>query len=135
MDKQDSISTAYGRGCRATTAAGKPCRAAPLVGSEYCFMHDPAKVAERKAARAKGGHARHGRTIDPPGGADLELATVADVIKLVKRAVRDTLALENSIARNRTLGYLAGVAIKVFENGELEQRLAELERVFNERKE
>ncbi len=39
----------------------------------------------------------------------------------------DTLGLENSIARARTLGYLVGVAAKLLEVGELEERLAYLE--------
>ena len=39
----------------------------------------------------------------------------------------DTLGLENSIARARTLAYLATSAIKLLEVGEFEQRLAALE--------
>ncbi len=45
-------------------------------------------------------------------------------------AVLDTLGLENSIARARTLAYLAMTAIKLLETGELEDRLAYLENAF-----
>ena len=44
-----------------------------------------------------------------------------------KVAVVDTLGLENSIARARTLAYLAMTSIKLLETGELEERLAFLE--------
>ena len=49
-------------------------------------------------------------------------------------AVLDTLGLENSIARARTLAYLAMTAIKLLEVGELEQRIASLEAAVNGQK-
>ena len=52
---------------------------------------------------------------------------MADIRRIVEIAVLDTLGLENSIARNRTLAYLAMTAIKLLESGETEQRLAALE--------
>ena len=42
-------------------------------------------------------------------------------------ACLDTLSLENSISRSRTLAYLAMVALKALETGELEARVAALE--------
>ena len=39
-------------------------------------------------------------------------------------AVIDTLSLENSVARSRTLAYLGQTALKCLEVGELEDRLA-----------
>ena len=39
----------------------------------------------------------------------------------------DTLGLENSVSRARTLAYLAMAAIKLLDVGELEQRLTALE--------
>ena len=55
------------------------------------------------------------------------LQTVADIRRILEIGVLDTLGLENSIARARTLAYLAMTAIKLLEVGELEQRLAALE--------
>ena len=52
---------------------------------------------------------------------------VGDLRRLLVIASLDTLGLENSIARARTLGYLVGVAGKLLETGELEERLAALE--------
>jgi hypothetical protein len=56
-----------------------------------------------------------------------ELETVGQVRRLIQIAVMDTLSLENSIARSRTLAYLAGVSLKALEVGEIEERLNALE--------
>ncbi len=50
-----------------------------------------------------------------------------DLRRILEIALLDTLSLDNFIARARTLGYLVGVADKLLEVGELEQRLAYLE--------
>jgi aromatic ring-opening dioxygenase catalytic subunit (LigB family) len=52
---------------------------------------------------------------------------VADIRRLLEVAVFDTLGLENSIARSRTLAYLAMTAIKLLDAGEFEHRLEALE--------
>jgi len=57
----------------------------------------------------------------------VSVETPADVLNVVRGAILDVLRLENSIARARTLGYLAGVALKAFEVTELDQRLTALE--------
>lgn len=44
--------------CKAITRSGSPCRSYAILGSEYCFTHDPAKASERAAAHYKGGKAR-----------------------------------------------------------------------------
>ncbi len=50
-----------------------------------------------------------------------------EVRRLLEIAVLDTLSLENSIARSRTLAYLAQVSLKALEAGELEERVRSLE--------
>jgi hypothetical protein len=52
---------------------------------------------------------------------------VIQIRRLLEVAVLDTLSLENSIARSRTLAYLAQVALKTLEVGELQERLQALE--------
>jgi hypothetical protein len=56
-----------------------------------------------------------------------DLASVEELRRLLQIAVADTLSLENSIARNRTLGYLTQVGSVLLEKGEMEARLDELE--------
>jgi len=112
--------------CKATTKSGAPCQAYALEGGEYCFMHEPSRAAERALARSKGGRARHGRAIGSSCSC-IHVGTPTDVLAVVTGALEDLHALENSISRARAIGYLASVAIKVFEVTEIEQRLAALE--------
>lgn len=128
--------TAYPRRCTATTRKGDPCRAWAIEGSDFCYMHDPGKAAERAAARSRGGKARHGRHLDTSGDPDsLELAAPGDAVAIVATAIRDTARLENSVSRNRALGYLCGVALKAFEITELAERMETIERTLAKREE
>ncbi|MCK4314827.1 MAG: hypothetical protein KAX24_03560 [Anaerolineae bacterium] len=120
--------------CQAITKNGTPCQAYALDGSDYCFHHDPAQAARRRAARSKGGLARHGRHIGPVGQAEpVELDTMADVATLLRQAINDTLNLENSLQRARTIGYLSGLFIKALDMAALEQRVIALERTLESR--
>lgn len=124
--------TASPKLCVETRKDGQPCHAYACAGSDYCFVHDPAKAAERKAARTKGGRARHGRKV---GVAEFlghrQFRSMADMTALLEIAVQQTLRLENSVSRNRCLGYLARCWADLHEAGELEERLAALERIMD----
>ena len=90
-------------------------------------MHSPEYAEEIAEARRLGGLRRR-REVALAGAYEFNgLVAVADLRRLLEIAALDTLGLENSIARSRTLGYLVGVAAKLLEVGELEQRLAYLE--------
>ena len=52
---------------------------------------------------------------------------MADLRRVLEIAVTDTLELENSVARNRTLAYLVQVGLRAMEAGELAERLIALE--------
>ncbi len=113
--------------CRATKDNGEPCRAAPLSDSDYCLMHSPEHQEEVAEARRLGGLRRR-REATVAGAYDFEgLAAVADIRRLLEIAVTDTLELQNSVARSRTLAYLAQTALRLLEVGELEERVAALE--------
>ena len=115
-----------GQRCKGTTKAGEPCRGFAVGNGGFCFTHDPGRAEERRAARSKGGAARHGRKLRNDH-APVTLASIADLLPLLEQAVNDVLSLENSIARARTIGYLAGVAVRAFEVTELAERIAALE--------
>jgi hypothetical protein len=117
----------------AITEKGEPCRQAPLWGEEYCFWHHPEHTEEAAEARRLGGLRRRKEKIT--GGAyDFEgLESVTQIRRLLEIAVVDTLGLESSIARSRTLAYLAQMALKALEVGELEARLEALEQVTRPR--
>ncbi len=115
------------RQCAYKKEGGQTCRAAPLKDGDYCLMHSPEHAEEMAEARRLGGLRRR-REVAISGAFDfVGLQTVGDIRRLLEVAVLDTLGLENSISRARTLAYLATTAIKLLEVGELEQRLASLE--------
>ena len=90
-------------------------------------MHSPEHAEEVAEARRLGGLRRR-REVAVSGAFEFEgIETVADIRRLLEIAVVDTLGLENSISRARTLAYLVMTAIKLFDVGEMEQRLASLE--------
>jgi hypothetical protein len=100
---------------------------------DFCFWHSPEHAEEADEARRLGGlRRRRERTVAGAyefGG----LSTVADIRRLLEVATIDTLSLENSVARSRTLAYLAQTALRCLEVGELEDRVAMLEAAVRSR--
>lgn len=99
----------------------------PLAGSEYCWAHDPARTAERRAAQRQGGRTRTGRKAAEGEAEPVPLRSVEEIRGLIEQAAGDVLTLEPSIARARTLGYLASTAAGLLETADLEARLEALE--------
>src|SRR6266508_956427 len=115
------------RTCAYRYEDGRACRAAPLRDSEFCLWHDPDHAEQVEESRRLGGSRRR-REVTLSGVYDLEsVITVRDIQRLVEIAVMDTLALDNSVQRNRTLAYLAQTALRTIEVGELEERIRNLE--------
>jgi hypothetical protein len=99
----------------------------PLQDSRYCFAHAPEQGAARAKARKRGGRNRRaGLALEPPDKAP-QLRDVAAIQAQLETALFDSLQLENSNGRSRTIGYLLGFALRALEVGELESRLAALE--------
>ena len=115
------------RTCKFIRDDGSPCRSAPMRDGDSCFWHSPAHAEEADEARSLGGlRRRKERTV--AGAYEFQgLRTVGDIQRLLEIATLDTLALESSVARSRTIAYLAQTALKCLEVGELEDRLALLE--------
>jgi hypothetical protein len=115
------------RGCTALKDNAQLCHAPKLQEGEYCLMHSPEHAEEMAEARRLGGLRRR-REVAVSGAYEFAgLGNFTDIRRILEVAVLDTLGLENSIARARTLAYLAMTAIKLLETGELEERLAFLE--------
>jgi len=123
------------RACKASREDGRPCKAPPLQEGDFCLMHDPEHAYEMAEARRLGGlRRRREKTVQ--GAYDIGgLEDVSHVRRLLEVAVMDTLSLENSIARSRTLAYLAQVALKTLEAGDFEERLKAMEDTLKRPKE
>ncbi len=123
-----------GRQCAFRKDDGQMCRAAPLKEGDHCFWHSPEYAEDVAEARRLGGLRRR-REVAVSGAYEFAgLGNVTDIRRILEVAVLDTLGLENSIARARTLAYLAMTAIKLLETGELEERLAFLEKASRNQK-
>ena len=122
------------RTCKAATQQGGRCGANPQRDKDFCFWHDPENAEEMAEARRLGGLRRR-REKAVSGAYDIEgLESVAQIRRLLEVAVMDTLSLENSVARARTLAYLAQTALKTLEVGEFEERLRALETTVGSKK-
>ena len=112
---------------------GQPCRAAPVRGSDFCFWHSPEHTREATEARRLGGLRRRREKITSNVYQFEGLGSVVQIRRLLEIAVLDTLGLENSVARARTIAYLCQVSVKLLETGELEDRVEMLEQTLNAR--
>jgi hypothetical protein len=92
-------------------------------------MHSPEHIKEVKESRRLGGLRRKREaTISNAYRLD-SLNSVEGIRRIVLIAILDSLTMENSIARNRTLAYLCQVALHTLELGDLETRIAALEQL------
>ena len=121
------------RQCSFRLATGEPCRAAPLKDSQFCIMHSPEHAQEIQEARKLGG-VRRKREVTLAGAYEFDgIDSVQGIKRILEIAMLDTLAMENSLSRNRTLAYLALASIKVLEVGAHEERIAALEQAVHSR--
>lgn len=113
--------------CAGERPDGRRCRSWPIRGEPYCLWHSPDREEEATEARRLGGLRRR-REKAVSGAFDFDgLDSVQSIRRLVEIAAIDTLGLENSIVRSRTLISAAMAAAKLLETGELEARIATLE--------
>ena len=116
-----------GRACSYLMPNGRPCRATPLRDEPFCFWHAPETAEDAAEARRLGGlHRRKKRTVSAIYGFG-GLRTTDDQLALLETTVIETMALENSIARNRAVANMVSIAAKLVETGELEERIEALE--------
>ena len=121
------------RTCKTLKEDGSRCQAAPLLDGDFCLMHSPEHAEEVQEARRLGGLRRRKEKITSDAYDFEGLSDVGQVRRLLEIAALDALGLENSIARSRTLAYLAQVSVKLLEVGELEDRVRALESVLHPR--
>ena len=93
--------------CNTLKEDGSPCQAPPLHDAELCLMHSPEHAEEVAEARRLGGLRRR-KEKAVSGAYDFEgLGSIPRIRRLLEVAALDTLSLENSIARSRTIAYRA----------------------------
>ncbi len=115
------------RTCKFRKDDGEPCRAAPLLESEFCFVHAPEYAGEMQEARRLGGlRRRRERTV--AGAYDIEsIDSVEAIRRVIEIVIFDALGMENTVARGRLLLAASQAGTKLLELGELADRVALLE--------
>jgi len=113
---------------------GSECRSAPMRELEFCFWHSPDHTEEAAEARRLGGQRRKRERVVAGAYEFAGLDTLEGNRRLLDIAALDTLGLENSIARSRTLAYLVQVSTRLMETQDMEERLELLERSVAPRK-
>jgi len=115
------------RACSYQMPDGRPCRAAPLREQAFCFWHAPDTAEELAEARRLGGvHRRKKRTVATIYGFG-GLRSIEDHQALLETVAIETLALENSVARDRAVTAIVATGVKLLALGDFEARLAALE--------
>jgi hypothetical protein len=106
---------------------GRACRAAPLRGESFCFWHSPDTADDLAEARRMGGlHRRKKRTVATIYGFG-GLRSIEDHQALLETVVIETMALENSLARNSAVTRMIATGAKLIELGDLASRIAAIE--------
>ena len=112
---------------------GERCRSTPMRDSDLCFWHDPDHAEEAEKARSLGGQRRRREKITE-GAYEIDgIDALSLAERIVKIAIVDTLSLENSVNRNRTLISASIALAKLTEVGEQEERLAAVESALGPR--
>jgi hypothetical protein len=113
--------------CAGQTPDGRRCRSWPIRGEPYCLWHSPEREDEAAEARRLGGLRRR-REKAVSGAYDVTgLDSIPSIRRVLEIATIDTLGLDNSVARSRTLISAVIAAAKLLETGEFETRLTVLE--------
>ena len=115
--------------CSATNRRGQPCQAW-AGASGYCFAHDPERTAAHSKASAKGGR----KASKLRGLPAAKVRSVSDLLPLLSRLIDDVLVNEyGAVKRARTVAHLARCYANIVMTGELEQRVAAIERALARR--
>jgi len=120
--------------CAAKRQDGVVCQTAALLESDFCYFHDPTKADERKQAQALGGRQHRIRTLNA-STPDVTIKECGDVIALISETINQVRkgTIDPRIANS--VGYLANVLIKAFEQDKLESRIEKLEALLEHRNE
>jgi hypothetical protein len=118
--------------CQASKQNGSRCEVNALADSEFCFFHDPSRAAERRSAQSLGGHGNRMKTLDP-GTPDVKLQNSRDTVALLSQTINQVLKGIIDPRVGNSVGYLANILLRAFEENELWTRMAKLEALFANR--
>ncbi|KKR56127.1 MAG: hypothetical protein UT93_C0004G0005 [Candidatus Woesebacteria bacterium GW2011_GWF1_40_24] len=107
------------------------CKAEAIDEDVFCFWHSENTKAKREIALSEGGQSpkrNYGREDE------ISITNTKDVLKLIEQTINDLRGNKTSTRIANAIGYLAGVALKTIEQGEIQKRLEVLEYALKIRK-
>lgn len=110
--------------CKFIKSDETTCKAKPVEGDTYCFWHSKKMKQKREQAIADGGMSpkrSYGRDDQ------ISIESTNDVLKLIEQTINDLRGNKVSTRNANAIGYLAGIALKTLEQGDLEKRLEVIE--------
>lgn len=110
---------------------GEQCNAHAIAESEFCFSHDPDTKEEKELAVLKGGLAPKGK-IEPL--APLPMSNPEEVLVLLQDTINRIRTSPMTHQKANSIGYLASIALKTMEVGELGEKLELINSLILERK-
>lgn len=118
--------------CEFIKEDGEQCGAYAVANSDYCVSHDPTMREVKLEAVKKGGASESYKTMNI-ALSPLTINNSSDVVKATIQTINElrTGTLPPKVAN--TIGYLLGIALKGFEQADLNNRLQVIERVILER--
>ena len=122
--------------CGALTASGSPCRVTTNLRAGLCVFHDPQRVEEARAMRAKGGRANRKRTIKTVGTTELPpLPATPEDVKVWAAWTAHAVASGQIDARTaREISYALGQLRFAIKDADLARELAQLRAQVNDLK-
>ena len=129
MDDQPPPTTDKQAKCSAMRRDGSPCRAPALPGKGLCWSHEPELNERRDEARRAGGANRANavrvRKIGPPG--------IVALLGTLEQALADVLSGALDPRAASAAASLARALVAAHAAGEVEVRLADIERQLHDR--
>lgn len=104
------------------------CKANAIHGSNFCFMHDPAKEEERKIAVTKGGMTPKKFLLN--NKEEIIMDTAADAKRFLNKVINGV--WQGSIPATpvaSTLGFLVRCFLDAQEKSEIETKVDEIEKI------
>ena len=106
----------------------KQCAAYAMIGSKFCFTHNPAMKEKKMAAVIKGGKMSKKNRSSLPA---VLLSQPKDVVGLLNTTINEVRDGSIELRIANCIGYLSGHLMKAFEISDLEDRVSRLEKALN----
>lgn len=118
--------------CIALNKDATKCKGKAMVGSEYCFFHNPdISKMERKRAQAKGGRNRRSKITVPLR--PMHIQSSGDIVWLLGDTINQVRTGKMDVKVANCIGVLGSHLLRALELSNLEQRIGVLEKLTSSR--